>query len=133
MVGNDNLHAAPVMELAAQSSDRRGGIQECRGRDGAETDNELGANNLELSFEEWPTILCFLGRRIAISWRPTAQHVHDVHVFALHLARFDDFGQQLTSFANERFALAIFVRSRGFAEKHQACIRIADSEYRLRS
>ena len=96
--------------------------------------NELRLDDRQLGVE----ILAAVGRlhrqRRAVVRRPAAEDVHDVNVLAAEFhALGDDVGKQLTRPADERFALPIFVRARGLADKDQLGMRIADAENRLRA
>ena len=101
---------------------------------GPKAADELRLDDRQLGVE----ILAAVGRlqrqRRAIVRRPAAEDVHDVNVLAAELhALGDDVGKQLTRPADKRFALPIFVRARGLADKDQLGMRIADAENRLRA
>ena len=61
------------------------------------------------------------------------EDVADVHVVAGEAHRADDFGEQLSGFADERLALQILVLARRFADEHQLGLGIADAEDDLRA
>src|SRR5205823_2767891 len=70
----------------------------------------------------------------AVARRPALDHVGDVHVAAAQShAAGDDLGQQLAGAADERFALAIFLLSRAFADEHELRLGLADAEHDLRA
>jgi hypothetical protein len=81
--------------------------------------------------QEWGAGLAFfaLGRPIP-GWT-ALNDVRDVHLFAAHPHRFDHVGQELSRAPDERFALLVFVRTRGLADKHQVRLWIAHTKDNL--
>jgi len=68
-----------------------------------------------------------------ISRRATAINVADDDIFTLHSHRFDHLREQLTSAADERFALQIFIGAGGFTDEHQPRFVISMGVHNLRT
>ena len=134
MISAKDLHAVEVDHPAAELADGRIDLQQVLRGAGAKATYELRLDDRQLGVE----VLAAVGRlhrqRRTIVRRPAAEDVHDVNVLAAKLHAFgDDVGKQLTRPADKRFALPIFVRARGLADKDQVGMRIADAENRLRA
>jgi hypothetical protein len=65
--------------------------------------------------------------------RAALENIGDEHRLARQTHRLDDTGEELTGLADERFALHIFVRARGFTHEEQLGIGIPDAEDDLRA
>ena len=118
VIRHGDFHASPIVQFASKSANRNRGVQQRGCGDQSQTANELGANDFELLLEKGAAILSFFRLGISVAGRTTTQDIHDVHIFTSERAGFDDFRKQLARFANERFAHAIFIGPRGFAEEN---------------
>ena len=134
VIGAKDLHAVEVDHAAAQLADGRVDVQQVLRGTSPQAAEELRLDDRQLGVEIFAAIGRFGRQRRAIVRRPAAEDVHDVNVLAAEFHAFgDDVGKQLTRPADERFALPIFVRARGLADKDQLGMRIADAENRLRA
>ncbi len=114
---------------SAKLADGRVEVQQVLRGTGPKAAQELRLDDGQLGVEILAAIGRFVGQRRAVLRRPATEDVHDVNVLAAELHAFgDDVGEQLTGPADKRFALPIFVRAGGLADKDQLGMRIADAE-----
>ena len=76
--------------------------------------------------------LTFLGQGIAVAGWTMFEDVRDIDILTAELDRFEDVGEQLSGFPNERFALLVLVVAWGFADEHQIGIGVSDAEDQVR-
>src|SRR5262245_12827949 len=131
MVGDEDLAVFVAVEAAAEFADRFGGFQKGLGGNGADADDEFGAQDFELPLEEGAAVIDLGGERVAILGRAALEDVHDVNVGPLPATGFDDLGEKLPRSADERLTLAVFVGAGGFAKEHDAGAGVADAKDRL--
>ena len=95
------------------------GLQQRLGRKGAQRDDDLRLDAVDLLEEERLARLDLVGLGIAVFRRTALDHVGDVHVVAPEANRLDDLGEQLTGAPDKRDPLDVFVGSWRFAHEHQ--------------
>src|SRR5258706_3032707 len=101
-------------------------------RDGAETADVRRLDNPQRPFEEPATVSSFVGPRRAIAGRAAAENVADEYLFSLESAAVDEAVKHLPGAADKRFAAAVFVSPRRFADEAHLRIERAHAEHRLR-
>src|SRR6266850_7802664 len=95
----------------------------------AESDDDLGTNEIDLFSEKRLAGGDFIRFRIAIFRWPAFDDVRDVNVVALEPHTFgDDVGQKLAGASDKGLALKIFVAPRSLADKHQLSVGIAHAK-----
>src|SRR5262249_9625190 len=125
---------AVLHPAAAKPRDRRARLEQRVRRVLAERDDHLRSDRRDLRGEERFALGELIRLRIAVLPRSAFYGVCDVDVASLHAhAGFDDLGEQLARFADERFAEAILVVAGTLADEHQLRARVADAEDDLRS
>ena len=135
MVCRHDGHGAELLPLAAQPGDSGGLAQQSFHCRGAERDDYPGLDQINLCEQIRQASLHLLRRRFTIAHRLSGcvgtafQNVGDVNRAAREAHRLNDFGQQLAGFADERFALLIFIRPWRFADKQHRRINGADAEH----
>jgi hypothetical protein len=134
MVGTDHLDPIILKNLATQCSYRFFRIEQIFCRDRTEAADKFRLDDFQRPIQERSAMRRLVGQRSTIAWRSATQNVANIDILSpeFHSLR-DNVGQQLPRPSDERFPLLVFIAARGFAEKYQRRIRIANSENRLRS
>jgi hypothetical protein len=120
-----------AMNLAAKPADRGLGFQQSLRRKGAERQNNLGSDELDLADQIGRARGDFLGQRIPVSRRPMLEDVRDEHIVTGQLDRLDDFREQLARLPDERDTLLVLVGARRFAHDHEVRVGVACTGYRI--
>ena len=132
MIGHAERNAVITVPFAAHPPGGFRCLEQCLRRDASQRANHLGPNGLQLPNQIGFALTHFFRIRVAVFRRAAFQHIADEYLLAPHLhALDDDIRQQLSCPAYERFALAIFIGSRRFANEHQFRLRIAYAEDRV--
>ncbi len=126
---------APVLvEPSPQRGDRRLAPQERPRREGAERDDHLRADDLDLPEQESLAGRDLLRLRVAVPGRTALDDVRDVDLLAAELAaaddhRLDHLRQELARPPDERQSLGVLVGPGPLADEHQRRRRVPRSEH----
>ena len=131
VVGAEHFGGAVFEELAAKFGDGSGDAEQILSGDGTEADDEFRINDSDLRIEEFAAVGSFLGKRSPVAGRSAAEDIADIELFATKLTGSDDFVQQLSGRADERFAGFIFFLAGCFTKKHNSRRDTADPENSL--
>src|SRR3954469_13287133 len=101
MERRNELRAAVIEDTAAKTGDRLEGPQQRARREGAERDDDLRLDDVDLLEQERLAGLHFVLLGIAVAGRPALDHVGDIDVLALQVDRLDDLRQQLAGAADK--------------------------------
>src|SRR6266404_64693 len=133
MEGRHDFDAAKVLKLSAHARNPFAHFQQISQRSVSHHDDHIRFNGGDLAKQKGPADCGLLEGRLTITRRPAAVDVANQNVFALHADRFNDLGKQLSSAADERFALRVFISARSFPDKHQTRLEVSKSIDDLRS
>src|SRR5256885_5431 len=122
--GHD-LDASVVLKITAQFGDALFGVEQILHRCVAEHDDYVGLDDGDFAQEKRLAGLRFICRRLAILRRATAIDVADHYVLAFQADGLDNLIQQLPGTTYKWATLSVFVRTRRFADEHQASLAIA--------
>jgi hypothetical protein len=134
MIRGHERCATVRLPIAAQLSDADGFAQQAFHGRGPECDEYFWPDQINLLVQIGNARFHLLRFRFTVAGRLTGrigaafQNIGNVDIGAGKSGGLDDFRQQLTGLAHKRFALLIFIRSRGFAHKHQLRVNAADAE-----
>ena len=131
MVGRHQLDPAPFVPPPAHSPHRIFCLQHvfCRGK--PQGDDDLRANDLQLSLQIGRASGNFIGRGNAIPRRAAFHDVRDEDLLALQTHGGNPLIEQLARTTDKRPALQVLVLSRPFPDEDDLRIRIAFAEDRI--
>ena len=133
MIGDDHRTVpGDTMQLAAQFTDGRVGLQQGLCSDAPDAQDQLRVHQLDLAEQVRDAGAHFLRLRIAVVRRPRLEDVRDEHLLALQADRLEHRVEQLPGAADERLALAVLVGAGRLADHHPLRVAVADAEHALR-
>src|SRR5258708_35332817 len=125
MIRGHQLVAAPLQPLSAKLRDTASGIENRLGGGGAEADDHLGMNRVNLAHQKWRAGGNLIGLWRAIFRWAAFHHVADVDVAALQAHSLNHLCQEFSSASDKRQALRVFVRAGDRASKYKLRFGIA--------
>jgi hypothetical protein len=128
MICGHEFSAAKIEPLAAKMRYAAIRFEQRLGGAGAEANDHLRRDDVELSQQEWRAGLDFVGFRQAVFRRATFYDVTDVNVFSLQAHRFDHLGEQFSSAADEGKTLCVFVTAGALTDEHEIRLGIPVAE-----
>ena len=127
------LYAEIILKMASHFCDTVLGIQQIVKRGVAHHNDNFWPDDRDLAKQKWPTVCASGSVGARLPGRATAVDIADKNVLAFETDALDYFCQKLPGTTNERKALIVLVRSRGFADKHQVRLQISGRVHDLLS
>ncbi len=122
------LRAADGMELAAQGGEGLLDAEQVEGGGGAEGDDDLGLDDVDLPDEELGAGVGLDGLGGAVGGGAALDDVGDVDLLAPEAHGGDHVVEELAAFADEGEALEVLVGAGAFADEHEAGVGVAVGE-----
>ena len=128
MISHGQLGTAKIVPAAAEFRHRRVNGQKSLGGDCPEGNDDFGLDYGDLTHQKRRAGFAFIALGGPIPGRAALDDVCDINIFTLQAHGLNHVVQQLTSAADERFPLLVFIGAWGFADKHQIGAGIAYTE-----
>ena len=127
-------HAVFFKEQAVLARDAKVRLDDPHRGDPAQTDDDLGAQQLDLVAQPADAQLLLLGLGVAVVRRTALDDIGDIDIlFSVQIHRQQHFVEQHTGSAHKRLALQVLVFAGTLADKHHLGVRHADAHHHMKA
>ena len=131
MVRGHQGNALVVVILIAQAAHGLVAAEQGLRGKAAQGADDAGLDDFDLALEIRLALLDLIGLGVSVIGRAALEYVADINLVAGQAHSLDDLGQQLPGFPHKGLARAVFFRSWGFADEHDAGRGIAAAKHKV--